>query len=224
MGDQQIMIKAVLFDMDGVLLDSECAHLNIEKELFEKLGLNITYEEHRSLTGTTTKDMFTFLKGKYGLPQTVDELIEMKDGTYYKHLEKEGNIPLIPGSSELARTLHEDDFKLAVASSAPLAEIKLVLDMHRLRSIFHEYASGQEVPKGKPAPDVFLLAASRLKVNPDECVVIEDSSNGVLAAKIAGMKCIGLKSENSGKQDLSRADMIVSSLRDLTPAIIKALG
>jgi HAD superfamily hydrolase (TIGR01509 family) len=181
------MTKAVIFDMDGVIVDSEPIHNVIERKLFSDLGIDVPYELHKSFVGTTTKDMFSRLKEKYGLKQSIDELIELKDIRYYNHLKSMEQLPAVPGVIGLIRKLHEEGLRLAVASSAAVREIELVMETFGLADCFISRTSGEEVERGKPAPDIFLLAAGRTGVVPGECVVIEDSRNGMLAAKAAGI-------------------------------------
>ncbi len=209
------MTKAVIFDMDGVIIDSEPIHHMIEKKLFEDLGIDVPYELHKSFVGKTTRDMFSRLKEEYGLMQSLEELIEMKDIRYYNYLKSLDSLPAVPGVTDLIKTLYSNGLKLAVASSAPVREIDLVVESFGLSEFFISRTSGEEVKKGKPEPDIFLLAAERVGVEPAECVVIEDSRNGILAARAAGMKCIAFMNPNTKPQDLSEADMVVTDLSQL---------
>lgn len=209
------MTKAVIFDMDGVIIESEPIHHVIEKKLFTDLGMDVPYELHQSFVGKTTKDMFIILKEKYNLKQSLEELIELKDIRYYDHLKSLDSLPAVPGAIDLIRNLYNNGLKLAVASSAPIREIDLVMESFGLAEYFLSRTSGEEVKNGKPEPDIFLLAADRIGAEPAECVVIEDSRNGMLAAKAAGMKCIAYRNPHTKPQDLSEADMVVTELSQL---------
>lgn len=206
------MYKAVLFDMDGVIIDSEPARQMLEKELFKKLGMDVTDEEHQSYVGTTSEGMWQGVKSNHKTPYSVEELIEMEQSNYLSHLEKHNDQDPMPGVVDLIKNLHENGMTLVVASSACMKNIEVVVKKFELEKYFTKLVSGEEVPKGKPAPDVFLEAAKRIKMSPEQCVVIEDATNGVLAAKAAEMKCVGINSPHRVPQDLSLADLVVDHL------------
>lgn len=208
------MIKAIIFDMDGVLIDSEPLHLQFSQELFKKLKIQMSIEDYSKFVGTTSKYMWGVIKDRYSLKNTVDELIKMEREGFFKYLSSIDIEPIdyIP---ELLSELSKNNFKTAVASSSPINVIEFIIKSFKLETYFNELVTGDYVSKSKPNPDVFLYAAKKLNVLPHECVVIEDSHNGVLAAKNAGMKCIGFKNPHSGKQDLSKADMLISSFREI---------
>jgi beta-phosphoglucomutase family hydrolase len=209
------MFKAVIFDMDGVIIDSEPIHSKVEKRLFEDLGLAISDDEHHSFVGTTSRWMWSYIKDKYKLDQSIEELVQMEAASYIGHLLSQKDEKPIPGVVDLIQELHGNNVRLAVASSASVRNIEIVLKMFNVEKYFEARISGDEVRNGKPAPDVFLHCAKILGLRPEECVVIEDSKNGVEAAKAAGMRCIGFKNPNSGEQDLSAADMVIRSFLEL---------
>lgn len=206
------MIKAVIFDMDGVIIDSEPAHVKFEKEIFKNLGIAVTEEEHMGFVGTTSYYMWETLRVKNELKQSLEELVSNDRVQYLEYLKSDKNeVVLIEGVREFIKELHDNGVKLAIASSSPLDVIKIVVNRYELQEFFDELVTGDYVENSKPSPDVFLYAANKLGVKPEECIVIEDSCNGTKAAKNAGMKCIGYKNLNSGDQDLSCADIIMDS-------------
>lgn len=206
------MIKAFIFDMDGVIIDSEPDHIEFEQEIFKKLGLDISREEHMSFIGSTSHYMWDTLRVKYKLPYTLEQLVEQDRDTYYKHLiSSPSAVKSIDGVIDFIKKLRAEGFKLAVASSSPLEVIETVINILNVSSYFDVIVTGDYVSRSKPAPDIFLYASEKLKVTSNMCVVVEDSHNGVCAAKHAGMKCIGFRNPNSGNQDLSKADMIIDS-------------
>lgn len=218
------LLKAVIFDMDGVIIDSEPMHLKFEKELFESLAVELEPEEHNQFVGTTSHYMWKVLKNKFNLPQAVEELVKNDREGYFKFLVSgKHDMKIIKGIKELIQDLHKNGVLLAVASSSPIDVIEVVIDMYDIRKYFKELATGDYVDKSKPNPDIFLYAAEKLGVDPKDCIVIEDSANGVLAAKKARMKCIGYRNPNSGNQDISPADMIINSYDEINYEKLKNL-
>ncbi|MGH4124304.1 MAG: HAD family hydrolase [Clostridium sp.] len=210
------MLKAVIFDMDGVIIDSEPVHMKLENEIYKKLGIEVTGDEHHSFVGATSHYMWEALKNKYKLNQTIEELIEFDRSEYFKHLNSdECEISLIGGVKDLIEDLHENGIKLAIASSSPLNVIEAIVKKFQIEEYFEAFVTGDYVNRSKPEPDIFLFASEKLGVNPKNCVVIEDSHNGVLAARKAGMKCVGINSDVSGSQDISMADLVINSFKEV---------
>lgn len=204
------MLKAVIFDMDGVIIDSEPVHLKLEQKMFRELGINVTKEEHYSYIGTTSNYMWEDIRNKHGVTKVLEELVKNDRDTYFNHLiSKENEMILIDGVKEFIKELHKNGVKLAIASSSPLNVIEAVAGIFGIDEYFDILVSGDYVEKSKPEPDIFLYAAKKLGVSPEDCIVVEDSHNGVLAAKKAGMSCIGYMNPASGTQDISMADLVV---------------
>jgi beta-phosphoglucomutase family hydrolase len=217
------MLKAVIFDMDGVLIDSEPLHHHTNQKLFSELGFSLTDIEHSSFIGTTSHYMWNQLRDRFNLSLSIEELVKTDRSTYMEYLKSQENINPIDGVKNLIEDLCGKKIKLAVASSSPLDVINAVVDVFKFNNYFEKLVTGDDVKNSKPSPDIFLYAAKLLKVEPDECIVIEDSYNGVMAAKAAGMKCIGYRNPNSGNQDLSKADMIINSYEEISYEIIMSL-
>ncbi|WP_432666971.1 HAD family phosphatase [Wukongibacter baidiensis] len=205
------MIKAIIFDMDGVIIDSEPIHKQVEKSIFERLDIEVSEEEHNSYVGKTSMGMWNEIKIKHNLGEDIlaKEIVRLEVDRYIKHLLASEDIKPISGVKEFVNELYINNIKLALASSAVRRSIETVINLFELEEYFAIRISGEDIKNSKPCPDIFLEAAKELGVNPIECVVIEDSRNGVIAAKAAGMKCIGFKNPNSGDQDLSRADRVI---------------
>lgn len=200
-------VKAVIFDMDGVLVDSEPFHVQTEKRMFRKMNLDISDEEHAGYMGTATDVMWKQIIGKRNLPIDIPEITELtiKEGLpYFYSLEK---IDPMPGLIDLLEKLKSKNIPMAVASSSDPETIRIILEKSGLRKYFLQAVSSSEVGKSKPEPDVFLHAAKILGVLPENCVVFEDSKNGIKAAKAAGMYCIAYCGANSGEQNKILADM-----------------
>jgi len=210
------VFEAVIFDMDGILIDSEPLHIQLEEEIFKEIGANVSFEEHISFVGTTSHYMWEYVINKYNIPHTVEELVEMDRKRYFDYISKNDDaIKPIEGVDKLVRELYSKKVKLAVASSSPIKVIKLVVKRLKLESYFDELVSGDFVKRSKPHPDIFIYAAEKLLVEPERCLVIEDSNKGVLAAKSAGMKVVGFINPNSGNQDINMANMVIRSFSEL---------
>ncbi len=217
------MKQCIIFDMDGVIIDSEPIHMACEREIFRLLGISISDEEHNALVGGMDKTMWNRIEGSHELPIQIPEIINLKKSLYMEYLKREVYIKPIPYVLELIVDLHKSGFLLALASSSPHSQIDYILNNFEIIPCFHSIISGEDVEKGKPNPEIFLKAAKSVDVDPQSCVVIEDSYNGVIGAKRANMKCIGFMNPNSGDQDLSKADMVISSFKEVSTVFIKGL-
>ena len=214
------MIEAVIFDLDGVIVESENAHITAEKQTFLKYGVKISAEELHRYTGTTAKAMFTALIAKYRLTTTFEKMNNEKEKILFKLLEQETEPT--KGVISLMQELKRRGIKLAVGSSSTRKLIDFVLKKLNITSLFDCIVAAEDVAHSKPDPEIFLKAAARLGTNPSQCLVIEDAALGVEAAKRAGMKCIGYRNPHSGNQDLSQADITISDFSKLTVAEIIA--
>ena len=214
------MIKAVIFDMDGVIIDSEPLHYKVFMDYTKsKFGLTISDKEYSQFIGTTNHYMYSTLMEKYQIAGDLSALIAEYEEKCLQYLQSSSTEKPIHGVDVLVKNLHQNKLKLALASSSPKKGINMVLEMFDMKQYFDVLVSGQEVANSKPAPDIFLQAAELLNIHPEECLVFEDSQNGVAAAKAAGMQCIAYYNPNSGNQDLSRADKIIESFTEVDSAI-----
>ncbi len=197
--------------MDGVIIDSEPLHFESDRMVMREFGVELTDEDLNRFVGVANPQMWAELKDKYSINITIEELLERQHASKLKLLE-ERELETISGIDELISDLQKKGIAIALASSSSREFIELVLKKLGITECFQVIVSGDEVEKGKPEPDIFLKAAELLKVSPENCIVLEDSQHGVNAAKKAGMKCIGFINPNSGNQDLSKADKVVSTL------------
>jgi len=205
-------MPAVIFDMDGVIIDSEPLHFRAEERLFSELGLNIDISEHQGFVGRTSRSMWGELRRRYGLSEPLEELVA-RSRRYIRELvaaEAAARDLLVPGLTGCLDYLREQGLRLLLASSSETALIELVLKKFALQDTFSHRVSGDDVHRGKPSPDIFLLAAARADMPSTGCLVIEDSAHGVSAARAAGMACIGFQNPSSGPQDLSQADAVIT--------------
>jgi len=204
------MFEAVIFDMDGVIIDSEPLHIQSEHIILKPFQLNLSDEEFHKYMGRTPRILLEGIIRDYDLPTTADDLLPRHMQQLAKLYRKEGDA--IPGALEAIQQLSEKGIKLGLASSSDWLLINIVLDKFNIRPFFDAVTSGQDVKGIKPEPDIFLKTAHDLGVQPSQCLVIEDSAAGVQSAKNAGMPCIGFKSPNSHNQNLGQADLVVDSL------------
>ncbi|NFG65374.1 HAD family hydrolase, partial [Clostridium botulinum] len=201
-------------DMDGVIIDSEPIHRQVHGEIMNTLGINISKGELALYAGATNEYIFTKLKERYGIKKSVSELMDYKSKLIINKVKEESLEP-INGIRELLNALRKNNIKIAIGSSSPRSLIEAVIDKFNLHSAFDCIVSGEEVERSKPYPDVYIEVSKKLGINPEKCIVVEDSHNGVQAAKSAGMKCIGFNNVNSGNQDLSKADVRVDTIRKI---------
>lgn len=216
------MKKAVIFDMDGVVSDTQKFHAEAESLVLKKYGISMAPEDITyRYAGVSDDVMFREIFEENGIKlESADKLIFIK-WDLMAQIAK-GRIEAIKHAPELIKNLKQDGFKLAIASSSTKNFINNVLNELNLTDYFDALVSSEEVKKGKPAPDIFLLAASRLGAKAEDSVVVEDGKSGMIGAARANMKCIGLISDMKNKDEYP-ADKIVVSLSDVTPQAIHNL-
>lgn len=202
--------NAVIFDMDGVLVDTEPIYIDINQRLYRELGIDVSPEEQLTFIGTSAARTWGILRERFSLPQPVEELIALEREAEYHELKNRTNLSPIEGITPLINGLKARSVSTALASSSPKKIIELILSKAGLESYFDIVVSGEDLTRGKPAPDIFLIVARKLGKDPQNCIVIEDSPHGITAAKAAGMVCIGYRNPNSGDHNLSQADVIIS--------------
>ncbi|MGQ7869558.1 HAD family hydrolase [Sunxiuqinia sp. sy24] len=217
-------IKAVIFDMDGVLVDSEAHHVRIERQLFDRFELAISPEEHVNYMGTAMDVMWATIIRNKGLKLSLDKIVEATYAESRDYFSQLKEIPPFPGLLSVLVKLQEKQVPVAVASSSSAAVIEVIMEKSGLKRYFKQVVSSELVGKSKPAPDVFLHAASLLRVDPDACLVIEDSTNGIKAAKAANMSCIAYRSESSNGQDQSLADLQIDDYCRLAAMVEDMVG
>jgi beta-phosphoglucomutase len=202
--------RGVIFDMDGVLVDSYGAHLHSWQDAAERFGVHMSEGDFAHSFGRTSREIIRALwPGKFDDEQ-VARFDAIKEQRYREILERD--FPEMPGASELIADLHDAGFRLAIGSSGPPPNVELVKRKIRNGKLIKATVTGTEVKHGKPHPDVFLTAATKISVEPKNCAVIEDAPVGIEAAKRAGMIAIGLVGTAKGQALEARADLVVDSL------------
>jgi len=215
------MMKAILFDLDGVLVDSESISTKASDKILADVGIVQTPEEKERVFGRRTEDNYREAIEARGMDIDPKSLVRRKNKLFARMVA--GNLPPMPGVLKLLADLKDAGIKRAVVSSSPLDRVNVSLEEAGIIWEFDFIISGDCCTKGKPDPEPFLLAAERLGMDPPECIVIEDAQAGIEAAKAAGMKVLAVDSPNTHGQDISGADRIVESLELADIALLEGL-
>jgi len=209
------MIEAIIFDMDGTLVDTEPFNSEIEKCQFRLNQIPVSDEEHQKYLGTASDVMWMEIAERHNLQIPVDELIEQNRTESLRYFNEIEEIPVMPGLVDLLEKMQTRKYPMAVASSSTPEMIDLILHKTNLKKYFQVLVSAEEAGKSKPEPDVFLLAARKLGIDPKNCMVIEDSKNGIAAARAAGMSCIAYQGPGTDPQNQKEADSIIQNFSQL---------
>lgn len=218
------MRQGVIFDMDGLLAETERLHLESLQEILAPLGVEYTLEHNKPYIGMGEAEFWDAVCEQFGLPVPPAEMSRRR-GEAMLRIVGRGVRPM-PGAVELVRDLQARGVPMAVASSSPPAQIEAILSKIGVLDAFTAIVSGEspEVARGKPAPDIYVEASRALGLDPGACVAFEDSENGVLAARAAGCAVIAVPCSETMDQDFDAADRIIESLSDFDPARILDLG
>ena len=209
------MIKYIIFDMDGVLINTEPIHYGIWRQICAERGITLDYSRYTKCIGSTLNYLFDLIEEWHGVSFRQDPTIRQRFSELKDRYLKENGLPPVTGAADAVKALYEKGFRMAVASSSSPEYIEYSMQTLDLKKYFFRLVSGEQVRHPKPAPDVFLEAARQLQADPAECLVVEDSRNGSLAAKAAGMLCLGFCNPDSGNQDLSAADAVFHDFSEL---------
>ena len=218
------MIQTVIFDMDGVIVDTEPVHRYAYYKQFEELNIDVTEAMYTSFTGFSTRNTFQTLKEQFQLTHEVEDLIQRKRNIFNDAFDTKEDLELLDGVRTLIEDLHQNGIQLILASSASKVTIDRVFTRFGLHDFFTHIVSGEDFPKSKPHPAIFEHAASLSIASKEHCIVIEDSTNGVRAAKAAGIYCVGYVSEHSKDQHLDEADLVINHFKELTAEVIRTLN
>ena len=209
------MIKAVIFDMDGVIVDTEPLHHKAYFQMFDQFGLKLTEKEYRSYTGQSTINVCKNLVENYGLSNSPEELKTVKQDNFKRIFREDDDLQLIEGVLDLIKDYHSNGLKLVLASSASHNTINNVFDRFDLNQYFIGKLSGADFKESKPHPEIFIKAAEITGFSREECIVIEDSTNGIEAANRAEIYCIGFKSPHSKNQIYDNAEWIIDDFEEI---------
>ena len=210
------MLKAVLFDMDGVIVDTEPLHYKAYQKMFAKVGIEVSLEMYEGFTGQSTYGICKQLCTHFNLELEPQELVQIKRNYFTKLFFDDDDLKLLDGVEKLINNYFDHGLTLVVASSASMFTINNVMKRFKLDRFFSNKLSGADLKASKPHPEIFINAAKAANALANECFVIEDSTNGIRAAHKAGIYCVAYKSEHSKNQDYTLADMLISDYKEIT--------
>lgn len=209
------MLKAVLFDMDGVIVDTEPLHRKAYFRMFAELGIEVDEAFYSTFTGRSTQSVCGSIIERYGLSLSWQEVASIKRTYFKNYFDTDPDFDLLPGVLALIKHYFENGIKLVLASSAHINTINWVFEKFDLEKYFVAKISGADLKESKPNPEIFIKAAELADTQREHCMVIEDSTNGILAAHRAEIFCAGYRSEHSTGQDYSKANIVVDVFSDL---------
>jgi HAD superfamily hydrolase (TIGR01509 family) len=215
-------LKAVLFDMDGVIVDTEPLHKQAYFLMFNKVGIEVSHELYNAYTGQSTIDICKDLVNKFNLSLAAEELVAYKRA-FFKELffSDDNDLQLLEGVLELIKNYYDNGVTLVLASSASMVTIDNVFNKFDLNPYFKGKISGADLKASKPHPEIFIKAAEIAGFDKKECLVIEDSTNGIKAAYDGGIYCVAYKSEHSKEQDYTLAQKVISDYSDILYSKVK---
>ena len=204
--------KAVIFDIDGLLVDSETVAIEVAIEICGSIGIELSPTEQQQIVGVTATKFFSDLfkergESKYDLNDTVKKFHEV-----YENVLRTNIRPFI-GAMSVPEHIKSQGLLMAVVSGSTERQVNIILDFLNIKELFDQIICAEDITESKPNPEGYLLAAEKLEVSPKDCIVLEDATAGVKAGKDAGMKVIGVR--NNGDQDLSLADEVVDNLMEV---------
>lgn len=217
------MLRAAIFDMDGLMVDTEFLHHESFKKALERFGIHPTSNAQGVIhvSGISAEANWERFRKQYGFDVDNAELSRIKHEIHLKLLQEK--VEAMPGLLELLKDLKKSGYKTAIASSSVRKQINLIVDRLGITDFFDAITSGEEVVNGKPAPDIFLKAAAKLDIKPEECVVLEDAMNGMKAAKAANMYAIVVPNRFTKHENFEKADLVVSSLKEVDSTRLASL-
>ncbi|MDG5493180.1 HAD family phosphatase [Psychroserpens sp. SPM9] len=210
------MFKAALFDMDGVIVDSEPLHHKAYYQMFSDVNITVSEDLYASFTGQSTLEICKQLIEHFKLPLGPQTLVDIKRHHFKNLFENDTALQLLDGVLDLIKDYHSHDMALVLASSASMANINRIFERFDLDQYFVAKISGADLKASKPHPEIFIKAAELSGYDAKDCFVIEDSTNGIAAAKAAKIYCVGYDSLHSEDQDYSKADIVISNFKEIT--------
>jgi len=215
------MLKGVLFDMDGVIVDTEPLHHKAYHLMFDEVEIEVSPELYQSFTGQSTLNICKRLCDHFGVTKAPETLVQLKR-KHFKHIfANDSSLQLIDGVLDIIKEYHERELKLVLASSASMLTINNIFERFDLNQYFIAKFSGADLKQSKPHPEIFEKAAYATGYERKNCMVIEDSTNGIKAANAAGIFCVGYDSVHSKNQDYTIANMVISDFSEIKYDVIQ---
>ena len=209
------MLRAVIFDMDGVIVNSEPLHHMAYKKMFEEFKIDVSNTLYESFTGQSTSSICKQLCEIFNLKESSNDLVVSKRKHFKIIFENDSSFQMIDGALELIKNYFNNNLTLVLASSASMINIDRIFKKFDLNKFFKAKISGADLKESKPNPEIFIKAANLSGFKKDECLVIEDSTSGIIAAKSAGIYCVGYNSLNSKNQNYDNANLVISDLNEI---------
>ena len=209
------MLKAVIFDMDGVIIDSEPLHHYAYHKMFKDVDIKVSDKQYESFTGQSTINICKKLCDLFQLEETPEYLVSLKRKHYEYIFENDKDFDLIDGVLDLIKDYHTNGLTLVLGSSASMPGIERIFKRFDLNKYFIAKLSGADLKASKPHPEIFIKAAEASGFKTSECIVIEDSTNGITAANDAGIFSVGFDSVHSKNQDYSKANLVVNDFKEI---------
>lgn len=209
---------AVIWDVDGTLVDTGELHFDAWVKLCQELGRDFTRDDFRATFGKTNPDIFDYLLDEPLDKEKLDQLADRKEALYRESAREQG-VSLLPGVERLLKSLNEHKYLQAIGTSGPKPNVEMITELTQSRHYFQAFSTAENTQRGKPDPQVFQVAAERLKMEPARCLVMEDAVAGVEAAKAGGMKCIAVSFVGHHPEEKLRAagaDLVVKNLEEVT--------
>ncbi|MEM7549462.1 MAG: HAD family phosphatase [Bacteroidota bacterium] len=209
------MLKAAIFDMDGVIVNSEPLHRKAYYSMFQEAGIEVPEELYDSFTGKSTINICRQLRERFNTSQTAEEVVQIKRSFYNIIFENDKTFDLIKGVRSLIQNYYKNGLTLVLASSSSMLNIDRIFDRFNLNQYFKDKISGADLAASKPDPEIFLKAVESTGFSAEECMIIEDATNGIEAAKSAGIFCVGFNSTETKNQDYSKADLVIDNFESI---------
>jgi HAD superfamily hydrolase (TIGR01509 family) len=209
------MLKAVLFDMDGVIVDTEPLHCKAYYKMFDAVNITVSNALYDSFTGQSTSNICKQLCNHFNLSESPQTLVQLKRNFFKELFFNDKSLDLIAGVLDLIKDYHKNGITLVLASSASMGTINAIFNRFELNNYFIAKLSGADLKASKPHPEIFIKAAIASGYSKNECLVIEDSTNGIKAAKSAGIFCVAFKSPHSKNQEYTAATKIISNFEEI---------
>ncbi|WP_223034554.1 HAD family hydrolase [Hanstruepera marina] len=209
------MLKAVIFDMDGVIVDTEPLHHKAYFKMFDEVTIDVSEELYQSFTGQSTMNICKYLCNHFNLNKSPEELVQIKRKAFTHLFFNDPDLQLIDGVRDLIEDYYSNNLTLILASSASMFTIDNVFSRFELNPYFKAKLSGADLKASKPHPEIFINAAKASGYKKENCIVIEDSTNGIKAAHSAGIYCVGYKSLHSKNQNYSLANKVISDFKEI---------